>query len=387
MDRTNPPNGIDQAYRLLALCARSEGYPIFYKQLASQVEMFTSWQEFPAKAEFYGMSSLFWHHIQQSGVSLPPEIQRTFQGLYLRHRVLCQAHTKVFMEINALFEDAGIRALLLKGLALAYQYYPDPALRPAGDIDLLFEEADFLPARVLLEKAGFRTISSVVTSEKIPKKLVLESPRGEGLHVHVELHHYNDARRKSILEDPLDNEFESLQEPPRTLMIDGCPVHVLAPLDSLRYLSMHLALHLLGSSPQRPLQLKWSADFISTVEREAQAIDWPYLQQFHPDILKRLEVFYSLTPMPEHIAKMIPIRQILPPAGLDQYLAGWPVQESSEWRHLGFWRLLWRTLSPPSAWWLCLYYGVGERSVFWYGQFVYRLQILGMILWRLIRKR
>jgi hypothetical protein len=38
--------------------------------------------------------------------------------------------------------SAGIRPMLMKGAALAYSVYPDPALRPHDDIDLLIREAD-----------------------------------------------------------------------------------------------------------------------------------------------------------------------------------------------------------------------------------------------------
>ena len=384
MDQTSRPGRVDRTYRLLALCARAEGHPVFYQQLARLVEGYSDWQELPSKAEFYGMSPLVWHHMHQAGISVPGETERTLHDLYLRHRALNQTHTKVLMEINACFESAGIQAWLLKGLALAYGYYPDPALRPVGDIDLLFEKADFLPALDLLIKAGFRAISSYQLSERIPKKLVVESPPQNGLRVHVELH-CRGPKEKSIVDNPLDNEFEDFREPSQILRINDCAVQVPAPVDTLRYLSGHLRLHLLGSHANRPLQLKWSADFISIVEREAESIDWAYLKRYSSDILKRLEVFYSLTSMPEQLAKIIPVRQISPPDGLDQYLKGWPVQPFSQKRQGGFWRLLWRTFTPPSAWWLCLYYGIGKWYVFWYGQIVYRLQILRMMLLRSVR--
>ena len=384
MDQTDRPGRIDRTYRLLALCARAEGHPVFYEQLIRQVEGYSAWQELPSKAEFYGLAPLVWHHMHQSGVSVPRETERTLRDLYLRHRVLNQVHTKVLTNINILFESAGLQALLLKGLALAYRYYPDPALRPVGDIDLLLEQADFLPALDLLIKAGFRAISSNQPSERIPKKLVAESPPQNGLRVHLELH-CHEPKGKSILDNPLENEFEDFHEPPQTLRVHDCNVQVPAPIDTLRYLSGHLRLHLLGSHAERPLQLKWSADFISIIEREAESIDWDYLKRYSPDILKRLDVFYSLTPMPEQLARVIPVRQISPPEGLDQYLKGWPVQSFSQRRQVGFWRLLWRTFTPPSAWWLCLYYGIGKWYVFWYGQIVYRLQILRMMLLRSVR--
>jgi hypothetical protein len=385
VDQTDHFSGIDRIYRLLALCARVEGHPIFYEQLACQMEEFDDWDELPAQAEIHGMAPLLWHHIQQAGLSIPLETERVLHGLYLRQRVLNQVHTQVLLEINELFEGAGIQALLLKGLALAYQYYPDPALRPVSDIDFLFKGADVLPALDLLTGAGFRTDSPPTQADEIPKEMTVDSPPRDGIRIHVELHHH-DPRGRSPIDYSRDNEFEEFDAPPYILSIEGNTVYVPALMDTLRYLSRHLTRHLFSATMHKPLQLKWCADFVSIVEQEAESIDWSYLQLLNPDILRRLELFYSLTPMPGRIAKLIPIRQVSPPRGFNQYLTGWPQEAFSQWRHTGFLRFLWQTFTPPSDWWLGLYYGIGEHSVFWYGQIVYRLQILKRMFWVLIYK-
>ena len=386
MDQRDRFSKLNQTYRLLALCARAEGHPLFYEQLARQVDGFDAWQELPTQAELHGMAPLLWHHIRQADLSIPLETERVLHGLYLRQRVLSQAYTQVLLEINALFEGAGIWALLLKGLALGYQYYPDPALRPISDIDFLLKKADVLPALSLLAGAGFRADSPPTSSGQIPKELTADSSPRNGIRVHVELHHHDPKSRSSIDHSP-DDEFEGFDTSPHGLNIDGKTVYVLGPMDNLRYLSRHLTRHLFSATEQRPLQLKWCADFVSIVEQEVKSIDWSYIQQFHPDILRRLEVFYSLTPMPERIAKLIPIGQVPPPDGLNRYLTGWPQEAFSQWRSIGSLRFLWRTFAPPSDWWLRLYYGIGEYSVFWYGQIVYRLQILRRMFRVLIHRR
>ena len=386
MDQTARFSKLDQTYRLLALCAHAEGHPLFYDQLARQVEEFNAWQELPAQAELHGMASLLWHHLQRANLAIPLETERVLHGLYLRQRALNQAHTRVLLETNALFESAGIQALLLKGLALAYQYYPDPALRPVSDIDFLLKQGDTLTALDLLADAGFRTVSSYTLSGQIPKELTADSPPCEGIRIHVELHHY-DPKGRSPIDFSRDNEFEGFDTSPHNLNIEGNTVYVPTPMDTLRYLSRHLTRHLFGATAHKPLKLKWCADFISIIERETESIDWKDLQRSNPDILRRLEIFYSLTPMPEQIAKLIPVRQVSPPSGLNHYLTGWPQAAFSEWRRVGFLRFLWRTFSPPSDWWLRLYYGIGKRSVFWYGQIVYRLQILRRMFWVLVYKR
>jgi hypothetical protein len=384
MDQTNN-SGIDQTYRLLALCARADGHPLLYERLARQIEAFTAWQELPAQAELHGMAPLLWHHIHQAGISIPLKTEQTLKGLYLRHRIFNQAHTQALLEITALFEQAGIRALVLKGLALAYQYYPDPALRPVSDIDLLLKATDVLPALDLLAGAGFQIPSPHSTFGLIPKELTADAPLRDGISAHVELHHY-DPRQRSLADNTFDNEFTGFDSLPHSLAIGEGLVYAPDPMDTLRYLFRHFARHHFAATASKPLQLKWVADIISLVERHAETMDWAYLRRHDPSILNCLEVFYSLTPLPERHVNSIPVRQSLPPAGINQYPKGWPQQNFSQWKRVGFLRFAWQTLTPPSNWWLRLCYGIGERSVFWYGQVIHRLQIF-RIAFRVIRKR
>ena len=54
---------------------------------------------------------------------------------------------------------AGVEVVALKGAALAFFHYPDPALRPMGDLDLLLRDpGDLARATKVLEKAGWRAL-------------------------------------------------------------------------------------------------------------------------------------------------------------------------------------------------------------------------------------
>ncbi len=53
------------------------------------------------------------------------------------------------------FDAAGIRAVVLKGAAMAHAVYPDPAMRPFGDLDLLVSTADWRGACALLVEHGY----------------------------------------------------------------------------------------------------------------------------------------------------------------------------------------------------------------------------------------
>ena len=54
---------------------------------------------------------------------------------------------------------AGVEVVALKGAVLAFFHYPDPALRPMGDLDLLLKEPrDLARATEALERSGWRAL-------------------------------------------------------------------------------------------------------------------------------------------------------------------------------------------------------------------------------------
>lgn len=381
MDHTDRLDAITSTYRLLALCARADGHPVFYEQLARHAERFDAWHILPAQAELHGMAPLLWHHLRIAGLPLPSHTEKTLQGLVLRHRLLHRTHMTVLKEINRLFEQSGIRAVLLKGLALASQYYPDPALRPVSDLDLLLDRADILPALNALTAAGFQPhpLHASRTSNLLPSELKVDSPLIAGFRVQVELHFPSPH-------DFTREEFKDLNAA-QPLADVGNAIFVSAPLDTLRYLSRHLRRHLFAATASKPLSLKWMADMVSLAEQQAEALDWMSLKRLDPLVIRQLEVFYSLTPLPERLQSTIPVHQICAPKGLNQYPGGWPQQRISSWRRVGWLKFIQRTFSSPSEWWLMLYYGAEIKKVGWYGRIIYPLQIIKRMLLILLQRR
>ena len=163
-------------------------------------------------------------------------------------------------------------------------------------------------------------------------------------------------------------------------------------MDSLLdYLVKHLLRHHFVSTTSSPLPLRWLADIVCLVERHAEEMDWSK----YPELLNRLEVIYSLTPFPERLQGVIPIQQIGPPRGVNQYPQGWPQEVKREWKRKGVLAYLTHTLlspsyviatlSTPSQWWLRLQYGIDDKSVLWYGNVIYRLQVLKMAFAKFMR--
>jgi hypothetical protein len=65
------------------------------------------------------------------------------------------AHRAELNRVLRALDSAGVKPLLLKGTALAYSHYPNPALRPRGDTDLLIPLAGRNATERTLEQLGY----------------------------------------------------------------------------------------------------------------------------------------------------------------------------------------------------------------------------------------
>src|SRR5574340_486961 len=386
MDPHADPEQLGQIYRLLALCARAEGHPAFYEQLRVQTAAFRHWDVIPVQAELLGIGALLWYHLKQAEAQIPPEIEQTLAGLYLRQRAVNRLHAQALTTALSLLEAQGIHPVLLKGLALAHEYYVDPALRAVNDIDLLLPSTEIAAAADALIDGGYSLLGSVQDlSSPPPAEVRLLAPASPGMRTLVELHHAHVGRLPE--RGPIrDAELAGLDRADHAVSIDGRLVHVPSPGDTLSYLSRHFARHLFEASTSRPLPLKWVADILALVERHAAQPGWADRLRTDAALMERLRVFYSLTPVPEELSGIIPLRAEAPPAGLNVYPGGWPRERYGAAAGEGFVRYVLSTFSAPSPWWLRLHYGIRELSCRWYAALLHPLYVLQLIARGLIRR-
>lgn len=85
---------------------------------------------------------LAWRLTGEAGASWSGELRLEARGLLADGAVLEELQRRELVGVMAALSDAGVRALLLKGAAWAYQVYPLPFLRSRDDTDLLMEASD-----------------------------------------------------------------------------------------------------------------------------------------------------------------------------------------------------------------------------------------------------
>jgi hypothetical protein len=85
-------------------------------------------------------------------------------------------------------ESAGIRALLLKGIALGYSIYEQPWHRPTIDTDILVSADGFAAAEQALLDSGYQRSNAVTSGEFVSHQASLERTDASGLQHVIDLH-------------------------------------------------------------------------------------------------------------------------------------------------------------------------------------------------------
>lgn len=179
-----------------------------------------------------GAAALGWWRIRHSGLKDSPSGQLLHQA-YRLLALQSAIHEQKIVKVFRLLREAAIEALLVKGWAAA-RLYPDSALRPYGDIDLLVRPRDYNRAQEVLSHPDARDCW-------------------------VDLH--------QNLVELSNRHIEELFERAQSLILEDEEVRSLGPEDHLALLSIHLLRH----GAWRPL---WLCDIGAAMESLRPNFDW-----------------------------------------------------------------------------------------------------------------
>jgi hypothetical protein len=171
----------------------------------------------------------------------PPEDPDTagrFRQAYRFHSLQAALHERDILRAVTALRSAGIEPLLFKGWATA-RWYPEPGLRPYGDVDLWVPPGRRAAARAVLDAA---------------------SDEGCTADLHEELHEGIPALHG-------DRAWHELWVRSVDVRVGGLTVRALGPADEVRA----LCLHLLGHGAWRAL---WMCDLGALLETRPSGLDW-----------------------------------------------------------------------------------------------------------------
>jgi hypothetical protein len=278
----------------------------------------------------------------------PPEpITDEMRQAFLFGRVRSLHMEGQLREIIKAFKEEGVRVLVLRGPALAWSLYPDPAMRPSCDLDLLVLPEQVVQARGILEDLGYKCLANKCLAKRFETSrdffreecfIHHENPGNKfpvDLHwVHWELHPFFKGSKEVDILDLFQRAWK-VETP--TLAFE-----TLHPVDYL----IHSAIHLVMIH-RNEMRLSWIYDTALLAQHLQVVDDWEALQE-------RCVAWRARLPL-EHCLKMAQVWAGLElPEGFDDF-STWPrptEDESAVWedtmRHHWVTILLKRSLSNPS---------------------------------------
>lgn len=139
----------------------------------------TAAQQLLALASAHGVEALLFHRLRAA--QWPEEVLAA-----LRQRSVAQAvwelkHQQLLGQVLSRLADEGIQPVLVKGSALAYTLYPDPALRTRSDTDLLVRPQDRERLHGALLAAGFTPLP-VVSGDFVSYQASYSRTEASGAH-------------------------------------------------------------------------------------------------------------------------------------------------------------------------------------------------------------
>ena len=215
----------------------------------------------------------------------PPEFRQWVQRA---HRTSAMRMARMYGQIGhglARLAESGVDYLVVKGPALAYTVYPDPALRTFNDLDLVVRERDWSPMHRVLVEVGFRPQKDF---QHPPPKLVPQAVLYEVKYWHnktgllVEAH-YDDLLNAGLASRDVERFWQRATQTD----IEGMPVKILSLEDQLIHLCAHAHYH--GYS-----RLNWFSDMAFIVRDHAAALDWDRLLETVRIEEAQVGVYYSL---------------------------------------------------------------------------------------------
>ena len=215
------------------------------------------------------------HYLHDEDPSFPPIPQWALRHLELAHKSSVAqwlGHMAHLQQMLSALRDDDIPVVVLKGLGLAESLYPRPAMRLAGDIDLLVPRPALDRAERVLETLGFHGPESVSLREAYRDHHHHLAPMThENTGALVEIHWAIAPTSR-----PQQLDVQGLWERARHTEIAGLPCMTLPLEDQLLHLCLHFVTDRQSPQPGSILQL---CDIALFQQRYGDTIRWDVLAE------------------------------------------------------------------------------------------------------------
>lgn len=225
-----------------------------------------TWQALAGQAERERMGPLLYAAVQGARRDdVPPEVLARLAALYQRAAAATLYQQQELAAILRACAAAQVPCIVLKGCALGVTLYPDPALRPCGDLDLLLHPEHIAWLVDYLDAGGYVCPYGGKPGKRLPR---------HGNEYHLSRY----GRRPAIVEPHwhITSKSYYMRRIPVSwcwagavpVVIAGAPAMALAPEVQFLHLVSHYALHIQGR------HLLWSFDLALLLARQGSRWNW-----------------------------------------------------------------------------------------------------------------
>ena len=143
-------------------------------------------KRFLAAAARHGVVPLLVHALDRTKTldQWPPAIREPLVQAARRQVWVETQHRSELEQVLSALATLDVPALLMKGAALAYLYYPDPCLRPRYDTDLLVRKDDMPAVTRVLQASGYRRSNLTSGDLVMPQRQFVRDDRHGLVHAY-----------------------------------------------------------------------------------------------------------------------------------------------------------------------------------------------------------
>jgi Uncharacterised nucleotidyltransferase len=382
--------------RLLLACAKASLSAEDLQRIAQELSHADlDWNYLTATACAHGVAPLIYHNLHRSGATplLPPRATETLRNSYYGNAARNSFLYGELRNVLNAFRDKQIEVIVLKGAALAETVYPNRALRPMSDIDLLVKKEKLAEVEATLLDMGY----------------VLED-RAKGKEFYQERHYHWVFSKKPDIDIEIhwhvkrptgafEIDIRGLWKSAQAIKVVGVEALILSPEALLLYLCQHFWKHNLNGGIRPFIDIAETGRFYQSKINWREVARLSAQWQMNPCAYLELSLARELldAPIPESFLKE------LKPGNFDNAIIEWSRErvlgygESSPfsrdllqlvWRGYAFndrLRALQNVFSPSAVGREPFYPSASERIYLGYPRRIkYLLTRYGPVVWRLL---
>jgi len=232
---------------LMLLC----GYPfedVNRTTLSMLIGEVKDWHKMAELINAHGIIALADYNIGEAGLekAIPEDAKTRLYNGHMKSMVRNTWLTERWKEVNTVLTNAGIKHVLLKGMALEHTLYGSRGLRQMSDNDILVKSDDSLKAWHLLQHEGF---THEMFKSPLHKKIMCDigehlpplQKNGYVIEIHHRLHNPGLKAKRSFY-NPVDDAVE--------ILINNTKAWILPKEFQLTHLINHFQKHALGGDQQ-----------------------------------------------------------------------------------------------------------------------------------------